>query len=67
MVWFLGSLGALLGGLEFRGPALLGLLALDPTDSLFLKDVSTGITGFGPPRGALSGLFRRVFFASKRS
>ena len=32
VVWFLGSLGALLGVLEFIGPAILGLLALDLID-----------------------------------
>ena len=51
MVWFLGSLGALLGGLDFRGPAILALLALYLPDFMFLKDVWSGITGFGPPRG----------------
>ena len=50
-VWFLGSLGALLEGLEFIGAATLGLLALDPTDSMLLKDVFSGIHGFGLPRG----------------
>ena len=51
VVWFLGSLGALLGGLEFIVPAILSLLALDPTDFMFLKDFFSGISGFGPPRG----------------
>ena len=50
MVWFLGCLGGVLGGLEFGVPAILGLLALAPTVSLFLKDVSTGISAFGPSR-----------------
>ena len=37
VVWFLGSLGALLGGPEFIVPAILNLQALDPTDFMFLK------------------------------
>ena len=38
-----------LGGLEFIGPAILGLLAVNLNDFMFLKDVSTRINGFGPP------------------
>ena len=41
-MWFLGSLGALLGGLEFIAAATLGLLALDPTDFMLLKYVVRG-------------------------
>ena len=42
-VWFLGSLGAFLGGPEFIVPAILSLQALDPTDFMFVKDVFSGI------------------------
>ena len=37
MIWFLGSLEAFLGGLEFIVPAILSLQALDLTDFRFLK------------------------------
>ena len=38
VIWFLGSLGAFLGGLEFIVPLLLSFLVLDPTDFMSLAE-----------------------------
>ena len=67
VVWFLSSLGALLGGPEFVVPAILSLQAVDPTDFMFLKDVFSGIWYFEKVSNADPGLFLSKMAPQKRS